>query len=672
MSERFKDSRVLPLSEKTQASLISMIRQWQHRKDSYHTFYTKLTAIDHSYYTYRSSVELDSQGTFRNVGKRRSRSRSGDASAELTHLDFEIPLIVAQTDTIKADLADIFLSGNPMFPVVSTPENAEAAEQVETLIQSHATKGRWIRQFLKFFLDCAKYNFGGVELAWEAAFDLSVTDRVQQSALRPFVDTVGGVQRSLQYLNRVKAMDMYNLIWDRRVAPGDLGTRGEYIGYNELISYPELMTDLRILEAEGRLINGDDALRSTWAQASKPEWWRDRPTVSRYITTTKTQDWFAWSQDTGGVHVTTVRSDIANTYMRTRIYVRIVPEDHGMNVPERDIPQMWLVTLINMQVIVQCDPVITAFDHFPIYMGQFLEDGFDYQTKSVAEGLQVFQDIGSDLVNTLLADSRRTVGDRLIYDPMLVTAEAMANRDPAARIPMKNVAEAMGKTVRDAVFPIPYENRNRANIMNDLETVLGMGEWYTGVNEFRQGMTRPGNRTLGEFNETIGNSKLRSLLIAWTLQDLVLTPFKNQLKFNVIRFATDEQLLSQTLERVIQIDPATIRQAIVEFRLADGLVPRSQLANTDAYVALLNMFGTVPGLLERYDAAGLVSYLASLAGAKDLDRFDLTKRQPQAGAGAGALAPVTPPGGAAGPAPEVAGGGEGPGASIRAVPSGTA
>ena len=627
MSSRFKDTRVLALSDATQASLISLVRHWQHQKDRYHSYYDKLIAIDRAYYTF-------------NDKKKRSRSAVGDVSAEQRHLDFEIPLIVAQVDTTKADLTDIFLSNVPLFPVVTTPENAEAAEQVETLIEDHAQKGRWKRQFLKFFLDGAKYNFAGIELAWEGSFDLAVTDRVQQSALRPFVDTVGGVQRTLQYRNVVKAMDMYNLIWDRRIAPGDLGTRGEYIGYNELVTYPELMMELRILEAEGRLFNGDDAIRSKWAQATKPEWWRDRPTVSRYVTTTKTQDWFAWATNVGGVHTSAVRADVANTYLKTRIYVRIIPEDHRMDVPEGNLPQMWLLTLINMQVLVQCDPVITAFDHFPIYTGQFLEDNFDYQTKSLAEGLQIFQDVGSDLINTLLADSRRVVGDRLVYDPALITREAMANRDPAARIPMKNTAEALGKTVRDAVFPIPYENRNR---------------------------------TLGEFSETIGNSRLRSMLIAWTLQDLVLTPFKNQLKFNVLRFASDTQILSEKLERVVQIDPATIREAIVEFKLADGLVPRNQLANTDAYVALLNLFGTVPGLLERYDAVGLVSYLASLAGAKELDRFDRAANAALGTPVPGAPVPGAvgaPPGAAPGGA-EVAGGGEGVGAPLAAVPPAT-
>lgn len=625
VDNRFKDTRVLRVSDRTQASIIDTVRQWQHRKDWYHTFYTKMEAIDRAYYRYRSHAASPTQDGVDVPGLNMdvNRSKAGDRSAELDSLDFEMPVLVAQIDTIKAYLTDVFLSGNPMFPVVTTPENTEAAEQMETLTQSHVERGRWIHHFLQFFLDCGKYNLGAIELEWLGLFDISVTDRIQQSALRPFADTVGGVQRSLQYQNRVRVLDMYNLIWDRRVAPSEVGTRGEYIGYNELVNYIDLMQRLKILEAEGRLINGDDALASIWADAAKPEFWRDRPIVSRYITTFKTQDWFAWAHHVGGVHTSSIRADVANTYMVTTMYLRMVPDDHHMKVPEGDLPQIWKVTIVNMQVIVQFDPVITAFDHFPIYLGSFLQDGFDYQTQSVGEGLQIVQDLASDLINTRLASSRRSVGDRLIYDPMLISADSIANRDPAARIPMKNSAQFMGKTPADAVFQIPYEDRNVANVMNDMEIVIGLGEWITGLNQFRQGQTRPGNRTLGEFAETIGNSELRSMLIAWTMEDLVFAPLKEQLKFNILRFATDQEILSERLERVVQIDPATIRRSIVEFQLADGLTPKNKLANTDAYVAFLNLFSTVPQLAAQYDMGRLAAYLASLLGAIHIDRFRL-------------------------------------------------
>lgn len=607
----FKNTRVLKASPKTQEAILEAVRVWQERNDRWFNFNTKLEAIDRAYYTYKSDVENSATG----VTRRRSRSKAGDPSAVLDNLDFEIPALVSQIDTVKAYLTDVFLSGSPMFPVVSTPENAQAAEQVEALVQNHVERGRWKRHYLRFFLDCAKYNVGGIELEWAGMFDLSVSDKIQQSALRPFVDRVGGVQRSLQYLNQVRSIDIYNMVWDRRVAPAEVGVKGEYIGYNELVNYPDLVQRMRILEAENRLFNGDEALSKRWVQAAKPTYWRDRPKVSRYITTQKSSDWFAWTNDdVGGFHVTTM-------------YLRIVPEDYFMDVPEADLPQIWKVTLVNMEVIIQLDPVITAFDFFPIYIGGFVEDGFDYQTKAMGESLQVIQDLASDIMRTLLSDSRRSIADRLIYDPTLISKDSIANLDPAARIPMKNNSSFLGKGPQDAVWPIPYENRNVSNLMSNLETVLSLGEWATGQNQFRQGQTRPGNRTLGEFSETMGNSELRSQLIAWTLEDMVIAPFKEQLKFNVLRFAEDDQILSKKLERVVRIDPAVIRSAIVEFKVADGLIPKNKLANTDAYVAFLNLFGTVPQLAQVFDMGGLVTYLASLLGAAHIDRFQIDPAQ---------------------------------------------
>ena len=68
------------------------------------------------------------------------------------------PIVISQVDSYSAYLSDVFLSGSPILPVVSTPANRKYAEQLETLIDDHATIGGYARQMLMFIKNAVKTN----------------------------------------------------------------------------------------------------------------------------------------------------------------------------------------------------------------------------------------------------------------------------------------------------------------------------------------------------------------------------------------------------------------------------------------------------------------------------------------------------------------------------------
>jgi hypothetical protein len=85
-----------------------------------------------------------------------------------------VPVVMPIVEAAVTYQASVFLTGHPIFGVVSNPINMDAALQMETVIEDQATRGGWVREFLLFFRDGFKYNISALEVCW---------DRVVTSAL---------------------------------------------------------------------------------------------------------------------------------------------------------------------------------------------------------------------------------------------------------------------------------------------------------------------------------------------------------------------------------------------------------------------------------------------------------------------------------------------------------
>ena len=121
----------------------------------------KMEIIDKAYARYQE-VPAESDGT-----------PCGDvfASDKIT-----APIVVSQVDALVAYLADIFLSGYPLFPVVSTPANRKSAEALETVMDDHAILGGYARQLLLMLKDGVKYNLSAIETEWTSIENFSSID----------------------------------------------------------------------------------------------------------------------------------------------------------------------------------------------------------------------------------------------------------------------------------------------------------------------------------------------------------------------------------------------------------------------------------------------------------------------------------------------------------------
>src|ERR1700761_9520250 len=71
--------------------------------------------------------------------------------------DIVVPIILPQVENFTAQMGSIFLTGNPIFDVVSDPANEDAAVQMATILENNQIRGGWTAQIELFFRDTAKY-----------------------------------------------------------------------------------------------------------------------------------------------------------------------------------------------------------------------------------------------------------------------------------------------------------------------------------------------------------------------------------------------------------------------------------------------------------------------------------------------------------------------------------
>lgn len=331
-------------------------------------------------------------------------------------------------------------------------------------------------------------------------------------------------------------------------------------------------------------------------------------------------------------------------------YARIIPTDYGLMAPQKNTPQIWKFMTINNEVVICAKRIISAYDYLPILFGQPLEDGFDYQTQSIAEGEIPFQEAARTLFNIRFAAARRAVADRALYLPDMIKPSDVNSPNASAKIPV-SISALSQKKIGESYFQIPFDMRGTETAIGDAQTVVQFSQQLHGVNSPRQGNFQKGNKSVKEWDDTMGGSDGRMRLPALTLEHQLFSPMKSMIVLNIFQNGADTVLVSQATSAEMDIKIDNLRKAVLTMKVADGYTPKSKLANTDVLLAGMNMIGTSPILQSAFGdrLPGMFINFMSQAGIKGFDEYD-PKRQQQALPGAAGLAASTLEGGQAAPA----------------------
>jgi hypothetical protein len=570
--------------------------------------------------TYRDRVYIRQVNTTQKQLAAVRANMNGDLSMVQ---DITVPIAMPHVETAVAYQAGVFLTSYPIFGVAARAADQDAAMQFETTLGKQSQYFNWSRELIKVFRNGFKHNFGPALCEWTRVPTARVVDSLDpQSPMATKIE--GGWYGG----NAITALDPYNCFVDPIPNPCDLHTKGEFFGYNELVSRISLKRYMMTLDPN-RTTNLREAYESTFSAA----WGSDgnamayyMPEVNRYYANLRrpTQNdgvnWAAWlnmETKVGPGHI-----NYRENYVKTTLFCRACPSDFGQ---QGNLPAIFKLVIINWQFVVYAEQLVQAHDFLPTVVMQPNEDGLGYQTNSLLDNSSPFQDMASGLWTTTMEGARRQVYDRLVYNPQYINKRDIDPANPTARIPVKN-ANSLNFDMNRALHRIPYENSNPMLGVQLSGQVTQMADQAVGQNKVAQGQFQKGNKTTTEFETTMDGSNSRSQLCAVSIEGQFFAPVKEMVKSNTLQNQAAESIYSPQQEKQVEIDPVKLRSTILSFDMTDGVLNSEKLLNPNVMQVFFQMAQGMPTLNTEYDIMSMFLYWCKLKGARWVNDF---RRNPQ-------------------------------------------
>jgi len=531
-------------------------------------------------------------------------------------------LAEGQTDTMLAYLTSVFLTGQPIFGVTSSPEFIDQAKAYQAILSAQSVYGGWTGELMDFFLNCLKY-FGVMEVAW-----CKETTYVPEVTVRPG----GKVDETSTVIwagNRVRNISPYNFFWDHRVPLVKIPQDAEYAGYTSIYSRVGLKKYVE-----------DRNLKMNINKVFDPNFLGQPPVKLFYVPD------FLWdSMDNYSTQIQTAggggnrfiddfstfeigpegkRKTFKNAYYMVTRYMRIIPQDYDMKVPMRNRVQIWKIVTINDQVMIECERQNNNHNFIPLITGQPVLDGLLYANRSFVQKQIPLQDIASSLLNAAFDSQRRALSDRLLYDPSRVTEKNISSTSPSARIPVRPTA--FNSKLSDAVYKIPYEDHQTATFLQVAQGVYGFADMISGQNPAQQGQFVKGNKTQSEWEDVQGKSSGRQRKLALKLEEQAIQPLKFILKCNILQYQPSGDMYNYEEQKVYKVDMMEMRKAIFVYTITDGILPENKVVNSEVLQVGLQTIAASPLLQSKYDLGAAFSYMMKTQNC-DLKPFELAPAQ---------------------------------------------
>lgn len=604
-------STPVPLSKNSAEAFITYYDQMQNTVKDFRT-------------TLRSKFEKADKLYQREMDKTKENTRA-KAANDLGDSDrfqnVTVPVVMPQIEAAVAYQTSVFLTGSPIFGTVAAPIFMDEAIQMETIIEEQATKGGWTRELMMFFRDGFKYHFAPLEVTWAQEVTNTVETDIRENM-------EGGVPKEILWSgNKIKRLDPYNTFLDPRVPPTECYKRGEFAGYTQRMVRIELKQFIEELP-DKIVANIKDALSSSSGDPTHQDTGSRgfflptvNPTINQVEQDLTGLNWMSWA---GLSSINKGNIDYKESYDVTTLYCRVLPSEFELRVPKRNVPQIYKLIIVNHQHIIYCEKQTNAHNWLPILVGQPLEDGLGYQTKSVADNAKPFQQVASAYMNSILHSRRRAVTDRVLYDPSRISSAHINSDNPSAKIPVKPAA--YGKPLGEAAYQFPYREDQASFSMQQIQQLLGLANHLSGQNQAQQGQFVKGNKTLHEFESVMQNANNRDQMASILLEAQVFMPMKQIIKLNILQYQGGTELYNKDKQVLVEIDPVKLRKAILDFKISDGLIPSSKLINGDSFATAIQVIGSSPQIGSGYNLAPMFSYLMKTQGA-DLGDFEKSQEQ---------------------------------------------
>lgn len=551
----------------------------------------------------------------RDVDAVRRASREGGLPQYTT---IQIPYTYAVLMSAHTYLTSVFMGRNPIFQYDGLHgETQQQTQAIEALIAYQVNVGRMLPYLYTWLYDALKYGIGIVGTWWDEKID--VVSQIIEVEEPDEYTGIPGKKEKLQLSqpvrsyagNRVYNVEPQSFIWDTRVPIREFQS-GEFAGEKRLVSWNEIIR----MEKKGYFMNVKDIPygRSGYEYLSASDEGSsnlERPAV--------------FSQIPGEQSASSLGHPMQSEMYR--IAVEIIPKE--WKLAESDFPEKWVFTFTtDFRVLVGCHPLGALHCKFPYSVIPLEPEGYGLTTRGLPEILEPVQNTVDWLFNTHFYNIRSSLNDRWVVDPSRVVMKDVLDPLPGKMIRLR--PEAYGSDPKLAITQFPSSNVTQQHIANDAPMMFSLGERITGVNDQIQGMLNTGGRktatevrtstsfginrlkTQAEFASACGWDPLSQMLVQNTQQY-----YDMQAKFKI---AGD--LLMDAGQGFLVISPEDIAGAY-SFVPVDGTLPIDRNAQVQLWTQMMQEMASVPQIGMGYDLGGIFSWVAKLAGLKNISQFKI-------------------------------------------------
>lgn len=528
-----------------------------------------------------------------------------------------VPIVGPQLATLSAELTKLFLSEDPPLQMVSAPRTEEISNKYNLLFSKYSRQFQWRRNLLLCIRDAVHYNICAAEVFWKRRLGRSFTTGFNlDSGAKATVD-------AFEFGECIENINIYNVSWDASVPVNQVPYEGAYAGYFRKFTRIALVQYLKNM--------GVDLSSDTFAKIKKGQGECLADYYVPKINNVPTPD-DAPKNVIDDMYTGKDSSKRPNTSTTEHIckvfYFRIIPADFDIIDASQEPTEIaiYRAIIVNTDTIVDFRRMSAQHNMIPIVFGQIDETAIGLNTYTIAEELAPLQNSAEKLYKGDIAALRRSVADRGIYDPNYIDSDAINNKSPTAKIPLKRAYSGSIKP-SDAYFPIPYRDNSIGSRIQIANSLVQFASEITSANTIMRGGFVPGNKTAQEFQATMQGAGNRILSFGIFFDDQFFGPVRTIVRSDVLQNQSDVKIYDKASGEFIDVRMQDLQDYQVDFDIAAGLLPAEALQSTDFLQTIFQVLMSNPEFNEEYRVIDMLSYISSIKGLRYLSRFARTDEE---------------------------------------------
>jgi hypothetical protein len=531
----------------------------------------------------------------------------------------QIPYSYAVLMSAHTYLTSVFMGRNPVLQFTGRHgESMQQTQALEALIDYQVMVGRFMVPLYTWLYDAGKYGIGVIGEYWEEKIEqVSTVEGV------PETDQLGNPtgkilkqQRTIRQRtyqgNKIYNVQPWDFLWDTRVPARDF-QKGEYCANRFALSWNEC----KRREQQGFYMNldklapGDTGDLMNTFDAGAAELDRPESTTNTFI---------PWEETSA---ISRKRPSLVRGY---ECYIEIIPKEWGLS--ESDYPEKWVFTCsADFKTLIGAQPLGALHCQFPYHILPLECEGYGLVPRGFPRTLEAVQNTIDWLLNSHFYNIRAALNNKIVVDPSRVVMKDVLDPLPGGVIRLKPAAYG---TDTNAVMHQMAITDVTQNHIRDLQMMLGIGERTVGINDQIMGMLNAGGRktatevrtstsfgvnrlkTIAEWFSAVGFDPLAQMTVQNTQQY-----YDGEMKFKI---AGD--LMLNAGAGFVTVTPDKI-MGMYDFVPVDGTLPIDRFAQANLWQQLLGQMRTMPEIMMQYDMAGIFTWVAQLAGLKNINQFKI-------------------------------------------------